>query len=53
MEFFIQHSSLEELRFTCNLPKYENLEEVLRKLEQTTYIHFERNGRTVVVSEER
>lgn len=53
VEFFIQHSSLEELRFTGNLPKYENLEEVLRKLEQTTYIHFERKGRTVVVSEER
>ena len=53
VEFFIQHSSLEELRFTGNLPKYENLEEVLRKLEQTTYIHFERNGRAVVVSEER
>ena len=53
VEFFIQQASLEELRFTGNLPKYENLEEVLRKLEQTTYIHFERNGRTVVVSEER
>ena len=53
VEFFIQHSSLEELRFTGNLPKYENLEEVLRKLEQTTYITFTQNGRTVVVSEER
>lgn len=53
VDFFVQHSSLEALRFTGNLPKYADLGEVLRKLEQTTYITFTQNGRTVVVSEER
>lgn len=49
VEFFIRNASVRELRFTGNLPKYENLNHVLDKLELVTRIHFVQKGRTVVV----
>ena len=53
VEFFIQNSSVRELRFTGDLPKYEDLGKVLEKLEQTTYIRFVQNGNTVIVQQEK
>lgn len=53
VQFFIQNASVRQLRFTGNLPKYENLDMVLRKLELATRIHFVQKGRTVVVEEDQ
>lgn len=52
VQFFIRNASVRELRFTGNLPKYENLDKVLKKLELATHIHFVQKGRTVVVEED-
>lgn len=52
VQFFIRNASVRELRFTGNLPKYENLDKVLKKLELATHIHFMQKGRTVVVEED-
>lgn len=49
IEFFIEDDSLSELRFTGDLPKYDDLNDVLHKLQQTTYIRFVQDGRTVNV----
>lgn len=47
--FVLRDTEVREIRFTGNLPKYKNLEQVLDKLELTTHIRFERNGRTIEV----
>lgn len=52
VEFFIRNASVREVRFTGNLPKYENLNLVLEKLELATRIHFVQKGRTIVVEED-
>ncbi len=46
---FIQDPSLKQLRFTGNLPKYENINNVLNILALTTNIKFELNDCTLVV----
>jgi len=46
---FIQHPALKQMRFTGNLPKYEDINSVLNKLALTTNIKFELNERTLVV----
>lgn len=46
---FIQNPSLKQLRFTGNLPKYENINNVLNILALTTNIKFELNDCTLVV----
>ena len=46
---FIQNPKLKQMRFTGNLPKYENINSVLNKLALTTSIKFELNERTLVV----
>lgn len=51
--FFIQDNAVREVRFTGDLPKYEELNKVLNKLELLTYIHFEQRGKTVIVREEK
>lgn len=52
VHFFIQNDILREIRFTGNLPKYENMDQVLKMLELTTSIRFVQKGRTVVVEKE-
>ena len=47
--FVLRDTDVREIRFTGNLPKYKDLEQVLDKLELTTHIRFERNGRTIEV----
>ncbi len=47
--FELRDADVREIRFTGNLPKYKDLEQVLDKLELTTHIRFERNGRTIEV----
>lgn len=49
VEFFIRNASVRELRFTGNLPKYENLDNVLKKLELATRIHFVQKNRVVII----
>lgn len=49
IEVFIQNPKLKEKRFTGNLPKYENIEHILKILALTTNIHFELKDRTLVV----
>lgn len=44
--------ALSDLRFTGSIPKYENMDGVLRKLELTTRIRFEERGGTVTVVQE-
>ena len=46
---FIQNQRLKQMRFTGNLPKYENINNVLNILALTTNIKFELNDRTLVV----
>lgn len=46
---FIQNHTLTEKRFTGNLPKYENINNVLKILALTTNIKFELNDRTLIV----
>ncbi len=47
--FVLRDTDVREIRFTGNLPKYKDLEQVLDKLELTTHIRFVRNGRTIEV----
>ena len=46
---FIQNHALTEKRFTGNLPKYEDISNVLKILALTTNIKFELNDRTLIV----
>ncbi len=46
---FIQNHALTEKRFTGNLPKYEDIGNVLKILALTTNIKFELNDRTLIV----
>ena len=40
VEFILRDAEVREIRFTGNLPKYRNLDQVLNKLELTTHIRF-------------
>lgn len=44
--------SLKEIRFTGNLPKYEDIDKVLNKLEMAAHVRFELQGRTLIVEKE-
>lgn len=47
--FFVQ-SELREIEFTGRLRRYENVEQLFRKFEQTRNIRFDRKGNSVVIS---
>lgn len=47
--FFIRNDAARELRFTGDLPKYENLDKVLKKLELVTYIQFVQEKDVIMV----
>ena len=49
VEFFLRDAEVRKIRFTGNLPKYRNLDQVLNKLELTTHIRFVQNGRAIEV----
>ena len=51
--FFIQNEAARELRFTGDLPKYENLDKVLKKLELVTYIRFVQGKDVIMVRQEK
>lgn len=51
--FFIQNESARELRFTGDLPKYENLDKVLKKLELVTYIRFVQGKDVITVRRDK
>ena len=51
--FFIQNEAARELRFTGDLPKYENLDKVLKKLELVTYIRFVQGKDVILVRQEK
>ncbi len=51
--FDIQDAILKQLRFTGNIPKYENLDEILKKLELTTRIHFVQKAGTILVMQDK
>lgn len=46
---FIADTAVRELRFTANLPKYENMDKVLQIIELAACVKCEVKGRTVVV----
>ena len=49
VEFFLRDAEVRKIRFTGNLPKYRNLDQVLNKLELTTHIRFVQDGRAIEV----
>ena len=49
VEFILRDAEVREIRFTGNLPKYRNLDQVLNKLELTTHIRFVQDGRAIEV----
>ncbi len=49
VEFILRNPEVREIRFTGNLPKYRELEQVLNKLELTTHIRFVQDGRVIEV----
>ena len=51
--FFIRNEAARELRFTGDLPKYENLDKVLEKLELVTYIRFVQEKDVITVCREK
>lgn len=50
---FIADNAVRELRFTANLPKYENMDKVLQIIELAACVKCEVKGRTVVVRTDR
>ena len=49
IDVFIQNPALKDMRFTGNLPKYENIDKVLELLALTTRVKFELNKRVLIV----
>lgn len=49
MEFLVSEESLYRIRFTGNLPKYQNLSKVLHMLELTTCVRFDMIGNVMMV----
>ena len=50
-EFFFANADVKDAHFTLNIRRYENVSDILSKIEKTGRAHFNINGRTVVVSE--
>lgn len=49
---YIRYPSLKEIRYTGNLPKYEDIDKVLHLLELAAHVHFSLSGRTLFVEKE-
>ncbi|MDR1415100.1 MAG: DUF4974 domain-containing protein [Odoribacteraceae bacterium] len=49
---YIRYPSLKEIRYTGNLPKYEDIDKVLHLLELAARVHFNLEGRTLFVEKE-
>ncbi|MDR0544345.1 MAG: DUF4974 domain-containing protein [Odoribacteraceae bacterium] len=49
---YIRYPSLKEIRYTGNLPKYEDIDKVLHLLELAARVHFNLSGRTLFVEKE-
>jgi ferric-dicitrate binding protein FerR (iron transport regulator) len=49
---YIRYPSLKEIRYTGNLPKYEEIDKVLHLLELAARVHFNLEGRTLFVEKE-
>ena len=50
-EFFFANADVKDAHFTLNIRRYENVSDILSKIEKTGRAHFNINGRTIVVSE--
>ncbi len=50
-EFFFANADVKDAHFTLNIRRYENVSDILSKIEKTGRAHFNINGRTVVASE--
>ena len=53
VEVFVMNDAVRDLHLTANLPKYENMEKVLKIIEYAACVKFELNGRTLVVRLDR
>lgn len=53
VEVFVVNDAVRDLHLTANLPKYENMDKVLKIIEYATCVKFELNGRTLVVRLDR
>ncbi len=53
IEFLITDSTIRNYRFTGILPKYTNLDKVLKILELTTRIHFVQKGKVILVERDK
>jgi ferric-dicitrate binding protein FerR (iron transport regulator) len=49
---YIRYPSLKEIRYTGNLPKYEEVDKVLNLLELAARVHFRLDGRVLFVEKE-
>lgn len=49
VEIFYKNTAVKEMCFSCYIPKYKDVDEILQLLENTLRVTFERKGRTVVV----
>lgn len=52
VHIFYMNEGLKNYHFKGTLPKYTNIQDVLRLLEQTTDIKFEIKGNTVIVKKD-
>ena len=50
-EFFFANQEVKEAHFSLNIKRYENVADILKKIEKTGRAHFNINGRTIIVSE--
>jgi len=53
VEIFVLNDGIRKLHLTANLPKYENMDQVLRIIEDAACVRFDVKDRTVVVSLDR
>jgi len=53
VEMFVRNDEIRNLHLTANLPKYENMDQVLRIIEDAACVRFDVKDRTVVVSLDR
>lgn len=49
VEPFYKNAAVKKICFSCYIPKYKDIDEILQLLENTSRVTFERKGRTVVV----
>lgn len=50
-EFFFANQEVKEAHFSLKIKRYENVADILKKIEKTGRAHFNINGRTIIVSE--